>query len=151
MRKFKFSLSALLEVCFRKEEIAQNKLKEAHQELKKNEDTLRTLILDEQKTQGHLRQVLAMAFKAEQICGFFEYLAQIKLKVHEQKRLIKEARLNVEQKRQLMLLAMQQRKILENLKEKKYMEWQRDFDGKEQKFFDELSSSRGKELKSIKF
>lgn len=140
MKKFEFTLSALLKVRIKKEEIAQNNLWEAHQLLKKVTEELNSLIRESEDVKKQIGKVRNKTHKTETLVELFEYLSDVKRKIVMQEEIVKEAKFGVEVKRKEAISAMQQRKVIENIKEKKFKEWETEFNDQERKTFDEIAT-----------
>jgi flagellar protein FliJ len=140
MKKFQFSLSALLKIRIKKEEITHHNFLEALQVLRKIEEELQKLIIEFQKVNNEIRQIQKKIRSREELIDFFEYSNSLKRRIKNQKDIIKEAQFGVEIRRKEVLSAMKERKIIENIKEKKFEEWENEFFEQERKAFDELAT-----------
>lgn len=142
MKKFRFSLSTLLKVRREKENIARKNLQEAHLFLNKMTNALKDLENQRDGVFESLRQEQRMAHHTAIITDHFNYLALLKKKIVNQHILIEEARYQLELQRKAVIKAMQDRKIIENLSEKQYAEWEYNMNEQEKMFFDELATIR---------
>lgn len=140
MKKFRFSLSALLNVRRLKEEIAQKNLLESQLSLQKEMAALEALKKEYQGLQQEIRQVQKIMRYTQPLAQRQEFLNVIKERIKEQLNIVEFAKSNVEMKRREVVRAMQQRKIIENLREKKFSEWETEFYDQERKTFDELAT-----------
>jgi flagellar protein FliJ len=139
MKKFEFSLSAVLKVRIKKEEIAQNNLWEAHQLLKRASMEKESLVNECHAVNSQIRTIQKGLQKADVLVELFEYLAVVKKRIMLQEEIVEEAKFGVEIKRKIAIKAMQERKVIENIKEKKFKEWENEFFDQERKTFDELA------------
>lgn len=142
MKKFRFSLSTLLKVRLEKENIARKKLQEAHLFLNNMTNALKDLEDQRDRIFESLRQKQRIAHHTTVINDHFNYLALLKKKIVNQHILIEEARYRLELQRKALIKAMQERKIIENLSEKQYAEWEYNMNEQEKIFFDELATIR---------
>lgn len=140
MKKFEFSLSAVLKVRIRKEEIAQNDLWEAHQLLKRVTLELNSLIDESRNIDDQIRKAQQEMYRIEGLVKLFEYLGVVKKKIKLQEEVVKEAKFGVEIRRKMAVKAMQERKVIENIKEKKFKDWEKEFLDQERKAFDEIAT-----------
>jgi len=142
MKKFKFPLAKLLEVRKEKEKEAQKHLHEAHLFWL---DQLKDLEVLEQRC-THEQQLIVHqqkeSMEAEKLSSHYAYLNLIHEKLVLQKEQVQRALTHVDEQRQKVVVAMQQRKIIENLFEKKLREWDLSYNEGERAFFDELAMLR---------
>ena len=142
MKKFRFSLATLLQVRIQQEEIANKNLMEAHLILKKNLLDLEILNQERENIKNNIRQIQMNMQNSYAVTRFYEYLHVIKNKILNQTLLANEAKLSVEIRRREVIRAMHQRKIIDNLREKRLDEWETSYYAKEHQFFDELATMR---------
>lgn len=142
MKKFQFTLRALLQ--FRKDEetlrqkelfIAQTYLDRLTKELQELEQEC--LKLDEE-----IRLKEAIRLNAVEIDAHFTYIRSAKKKIVQYKRVLAETQLQVDRKRQALLKAMQKKKVVEHLQEKQLANWEYEYKEAEKAFFDELATIR---------
>jgi flagellar protein FliJ len=142
MRKFLFSLEALLDLRRNQENLAYKALLEAqlilikslafYEELEKEKEALEEAIKREQKITS---DVLKLANQYE----FFRILEE---RIESQKSLLLSARKEMDNRRQELAISIQKRKMIENLQEKKKGEWEYILEKQERVFFDELATIR---------
>ena len=142
MKKFRFRLQKVMEF---KEEVE----KQRKQELGK----ARKRVLDEEKVLDGLqardhdcRLQIADKCNAEtidprEIDNYYRYLKQLKVQMEMQGHRIDEAKKIMEDKRQDLLAATKERKILEKLKERKYNDFMIDLARREQFVLDDLAGT----------
>lgn len=140
VKKFEFTLSALLKVRLKKEEIARNNLMDSHRILKRVSDDLEELLNEKQQIDQKISTIQKKLRNTNDLLKLFEYLEVMQKKIKRQEEIVKEARFAAEIKRKEAITAMQERKVIENIKEKKYKEWEKEFFDAERKAFDELST-----------
>lgn len=142
MKKFQFSLATLLEVLRNQENLAYKSLLEAQlvltktceslENLEKKRNALINTIHSEQKSPS---TVSTLANQYE----FFQFLEK-RIKNHEI--LVQHAQIEMDTRREKLTTAVQKRKMMENLQEKKYNEWDYNLQEKERTFFDDLATIR---------
>lgn len=137
-----FSLTTLLHVRRQQEELAHKNLLEAHLVLRKI-----TVILQElHKELENLREQIRQSHKKRQnysdLASYYRYMDVVKKKIERQGILVKEAEASVERQREDVVKAMQKRKIIENLRDKKLAEWESDNFDLERASLDELATMR---------
>jgi len=150
MKKFQFSLSALLDVRRLKEEIAQKNLLETKLVLQREMAALEALQQEYHAAQERIRKTQKKMRSPEPLARLYEYSDDIKKRIKAQQKLVEVAKSNVELKRKDVVYSMQQRKIIENLRDKKLSEWEAEFIDMERKTFDELSTMRYGRKKKLK-
>jgi flagellar FliJ protein len=148
MKKFRFSLSTLLQVRKQAEEIAHKNLLEAHLLLQRQLAGLSELHQEQDKIIRELRRLQRSDPNPEKIISLNNYMQSIEAKIERQLSSVKQATFFVELQRQEVIKAMQKRKIIENLKDKRYSEWEEELFDKERADQDELSTMRYSRSKS---
>lgn len=142
MKKFQFLLQTLLEVRQQKETVAYTDLMEAQLVLQRmikihldleNELQRQTCFIEEKKVKS---------IPAVELASDIEYGLLLNKKIMHQQDIINKTLDFVENKRQSLIDAMQKRKIIENLREKRHAEWESEFQSVEKTFFDELATIR---------
>jgi flagellar FliJ protein len=141
MKKFQFSLSTLLQVRSQQEEIAHKNLLDSHLVLNKMNHQLIELFQELEKIQTQILQKQCNQFPAD-LSEYYLYLEMLKKKIARQKNLVDEAEVSLERRRKEVVRAMQRRKIIENLRDKKYSEWETTNFNSERSSLDELSTMR---------
>ncbi|MGA1868785.1 MAG: flagellar export protein FliJ [bacterium] len=139
---FKFKFESLLNY---KQSIEDKKQTEAKQEemkliaakniQKEYEQQKNTIIMQIQNMQTH-------SIDPKNISLYQNFLRQLNRKISSQKRLIGALRKSLEKKQQELISAMQDRKIIEKLKEKEKKSWERKMRAVEQKELDNLSNAK---------
>ena len=142
MKKFLFSLSTLLQVRRQKEKIAQKNLLEAHLVLRKVSGVLK-------KLEGELDNIKNQISRAQnekqhpaQFIPYYDFMESIKKKITRQKIIVREAGISIDRQRNELIKVMQKRKIIENLSDKKYSEWNATFFKTERAALDEMATMR---------
>lgn len=144
MKRFEFSLSAVLKVRIKQEEIAQNNLWEAHQLFRRVSEERESLVNEWHDMNNQIRTMQRNLHGINGLVEMFKYLTVVKKRIKLQEEIIVEAKFAVEIKRKLVIKAMHERKVIENIKDKKFKEWETEFFDQERKIFDELATMRFK-------
>lgn len=142
MKKFEFPLTTLLLVRKLKEEIAHRNLLEAEIVLKKHRDDLNSLYKQFDHIFSQIRNLQSGLCDVSRINELHDYSSSIKFKITQQKFVVREAEISLESSRQKVVHAMQERKIIDNLKLKKMLEWQEANLDQERKEHDEISTTQ---------
>lgn len=147
MAKFTFRLESVLNVKRQKEDSIKNELGKAMQKLETERQKLARLesTLEEIIAQFNLK---AKKTTVHKLIEFNEYLSLLKSNIRQQKENVNKAARNVDKIREELVKAVQERKILEKLKEKKQEEYLLDQKKLEQKTNDEIVSYKHKESSS---
>lgn len=151
MKKFHFSLEALLEYRRQQENKAYKEFLETRLVFEKNLDILDNLIQEERILNEAIRQNEKQLPDLLQLECQFDYLQLLGQRIAKQKSRVNEAKKNMEKQRKELTFALQKRKIIENLYERKFSEWEYTLQEKERSFFDELAAIRFLKDKQLKF
>ena len=144
MKKFRFNLTALLEVRRKKENIAKIELFDAQVVLENILGKLSALIVQSEKIKDEIRILQKTSAGHLEMIGHMEYLKLLNTRIARQKLVVMEALNGVEKQRAAVTAAMQNKKIIENLEDKERTEWESAFQGTEKALFDELATMRYK-------
>ena len=142
MKKFRFSLTTLLQVRREKENIARKNLLEEHLVLQDHLAKLIVLVRQRQQIIQSIREKQKEKLAIDELSHHFDYLQTLKKKIDRQFQQINEVHQQLEVLRQEVLKAVHQRKIIENLRDKKLTEWETKYLEQERAFFDELATIR---------
>lgn len=142
MKKFQFLLQTLLEVRQQKETVAYTDLMEAQLVLQRMIKLHRDLENELQQLNGFIEEKKIKSIPAAELASDIEYGLLLNKKIIHQQDIINKTLDFVENKRQSLIDAMQRRKIIENLREKRHSEWESEFQSVEKTFFDELATIR---------
>lgn len=142
MKKFQFLLQTLLEVRQQKETVAYTDLMEAQLVLQRMIKIHRDLENELQQLNGFIEEKKIKSIPAAELASDIEYGLLLNKKIIHQQDIINKTLDFVENKRQSLIDAMQRRKIIENLREKRHSEWESEFQSVEKTFFDELATIR---------
>jgi|EndMetStandDraft_5_1072996.scaffolds.fasta_scaffold54056_2 flagellar export protein FliJ len=148
MKKFAFSLATLLQFRRQQEEIAHKNLLETHLVLRKFIILLEEMALELDDVLKQTAHAQVEKKHPASIALFYHYMDHLKNKITRQKNLVAEAEASVERQRKEVVKAMQKRKIIENLQDKKYSEWETLNFNLERASLDELATMRYSKSKS---
>lgn len=143
MKKFIFRLQKVMEY---KEDIEKQKmgeLAEAENRLMVEIEKLETL---KKREQAYLDEIDVMrqqtVIHPVEIQALYRYIEKLKSMQNAQRVQINKAKKVVEAKRQALVLATQEKKVLEKLKEKQVQAYEAEVARQEQIFFDEIASTK---------
>jgi len=86
-----------------------------------------------------LRNMQSVTMRVDDIAALVAYVENIRMKEKEQKNILHQAKEKVEKKRQELMEAVRNRKVMENLRDKHAAEYQKNLNELEQKNSDEMS------------
>jgi len=145
MQKFGFRLESVLNLKSQLEDNAKNCLARATRELESQRDCLDGLKNTNDSSMNSLNMEVDEGIPVYRIKVYSNYLSFLKNKITAQKENVNLAEHDVDINRESLIKAMQERKILEKLKEKKYQEYVKEQNKAEQLFIDELNSYKFKD------
>ena len=141
MASFKFRLQKVLDYKQQVEDTKKQELfhlmKIFHEEekvlIKLHELLLKKLSEFEEKQQGEL-DILELLF-------YSGYISRLNGEIEQQREKLKEIARQITQKREEVIAASKERRIMEKLREKKYKEFMKEESRREQKFLDEIGNN----------
>ncbi|PKN06360.1 MAG: flagellar export protein FliJ [Deltaproteobacteria bacterium HGW-Deltaproteobacteria-7] len=136
---FKFKLQSVLEYRLNIEEKILNEFSDLKRYLAEQEAALKALIVERNELMNDLRSMQNAMIRVEDITALVTYIENIRLKEKERKNIIHQAEEKVEKKRQELMEAVKNRKVMENLKDKHAEEYRKNLNELEQKISDEMS------------
>jgi len=142
MRKFKFRLESVLEFRKRKEDQRKKELGLLKQFLQKEQAFLKELEEKMIQSQGKMQAEQAGTLNMELIMNYYYYLTNMKEKILNQIALIEELIMRIEQKREDLITASKERKIMEKLKDNQYKEFRELLEKWEAKAIDEMATNQ---------
>lgn len=153
MKKFKFQLETLLKVTKRKKEEAEIKFAEASRILEELRQQLQVLLSEMQQGQRDYESLMQEGKKVtvDAIMIYTSYINFKREQIEKQQQLILEARGKKQKCLDILLQLMNKLKSIEQLKEKRYRQYQEEALAEEQKMLDEIGlqlSMRGKKEES---
>ena len=140
MAGFKFRLESFLGI---KEKIEEQKKLEYGKALKKLDEErayLGSLETKKKNVIDNMRNSINSGIRANELKSYNNFVDYIKLRIEEQKNVVRKAEIYAEQKRIELVDAMKERKMLEVLKENDRVEYNKEQLLKEQKIVDEIVS-----------
>lgn len=140
MAKFKFKLQSFLGVKEKIEDQKKNEYGKALNILKQEEDKKNMLLKQHLDTLNEMRNKIATGINPMQLQQYNNFISYILDKIDSQEIVIEKARSIAEKKRQELVGAMKNRKMLETLKEHKYEEYMKEEKKADQKIIDEIVS-----------
>ena len=136
---FKFRLETVLNARKAFEDKLLREFSEKKRELEKEKQVLETLKEERQQSIDHLKSMSAQAVNVAEIGMYTSYIEFLQGRVDHQQMVVSKGREALEAKRQEVLEAIMKRKIMENLKEREYREYQANIELQERKALDEIS------------
>jgi len=138
----KFKLESLLQHRKYIEEIFQCELADTLQALVEKRKSLERMKADRDRIQNDLHQKLKNGIDAAEMLHFHEYLNRLALDMTAQKARVAEAEKNLEQKRNELVEAVKNRKIMDKLKDKQLAAEVDRLQKNEQNFMNDVAISR---------
>jgi flagellar FliJ protein len=142
MRKFHFPFNTLLKVRKEKENLAQKLLLEAHIVMQEKLNRLEKFREEKEKLVNQIRSQKSGANDPLACASAYQYLEVLKEKIIFQQGLLSEAEEMVARCRQNVIRAVQQRKIIENLHDKRLEEWEYEVSKADKAICDEIATIR---------
>ncbi|WP_414840643.1 flagellar export protein FliJ [Enterococcus saccharolyticus] len=136
MEKFQFSLEKILDYRWIQENEAKREYASAQKALNEQEEIFKQII----EEKGELMEIRETTVNRMQIQQW--YLLDLNQKLSETMQAINELRGFVEMKLQVYIAAQKERKILEKLSEKQFVEHQIAINREEQKMLDEMANRK---------
>lgn len=140
MPKFNFRLQPVLNLKIQIEESLKNELGKATRKLEDEKEVLRRIQEEQEECMKQMNSDSSMGVRIEKLREYSAYLSFLKEKIMLQKENINIAQKNVDKYKEQLVKAMQEREILEKLKEKKYQEFLAELNKSEQRLIDEVIS-----------
>ncbi|HSO59530.1 MAG TPA: flagellar export protein FliJ [Desulfobacterales bacterium] len=139
---FHFRLETILTQRRHVEERFQKELAEVRQELSAAQAVLREAKETRRRSMREMRRKQQDRFRADDMLLYYPYLERLKLDIELHMKRVAAGERKVAQKRQALLEAMKQRKILDKLKEKQFQMHLKTEAGREQRFTDESAAQQ---------
>jgi len=136
---FKFKLQSVLDYRLNIEEKILNEFSELKRELDRLKAMLEELKSERENMVAGLRNMQSQTIKAHDISSILVYVDRLRESEKQQKQVIQQIMEAVDKKRQELVEAVKNRKIMENLKDKQKEEYIKDVNDTEQKDSDEMS------------
>ena len=134
-----FKLQSVLDYRINIEEKILNDFSEKKRELEAEKLNLKCLIKERVDLIDEIRKMPGKKLYAEDIARHVDYVEKIREKEKQQKEIIERVKVELEVKREELLEAVKQRKVMEKLKERHTEEYESNMGALEQKNSDEMS------------
>ena len=142
MKRFQFKFDTLLRVREEKENAAQQKLSFERQALQEHLDDKGRLENEGKDVEDNMRFAKESRIDAAAFVNNLHYMEALRGKIAQKEDDVMRQQNVVEEKRGEAAAAMRERKVIENLKEKKYGQWKREAAAAESAFLDEQATQR---------
>ena len=139
---YQFKLQALLNHRRHQEEVCQKELAEAQRDLSDAQEKLKGIKKDRRDNIRKLKAKQTERHNASNILIFIKYIDQLSRDLDVQVQEVNLASQHVTEKRDNLIAIMKKRKTLEKLKEKEWLEYQKNMMQAERKFNDEVAATR---------
>lgn len=140
MNKFSFKLEPLFEYRQRLEEICRKEFGEALKRLADEESKLSALRVEHRRSSEECDRIKEAGAQANEVGLYHDYLVGLKLHIDEQHRVICTVREAFEAKREGLLQASKEKKVMEKMKERSFSVYNEALNKEEQKTSDELAN-----------
>ncbi|MCX7710687.1 MAG: flagellar export protein FliJ [Clostridia bacterium] len=140
MAKFVFKFQPLLDLKTQMEDSLKNELGKAIQKLEQEKEVLRTMETEREECIRQFNEKSSQGIVVERLKEYNLYISHLKERMEKQKENIKAAQKNVDKVREQLIKVVQERKMLDKLKEKKLEEYKKEQLVQEQKVIDEVVS-----------
>lgn len=142
MRKFKFRLQALLGLAVKLEEQQLNKTRVAERQLRKEQETLESLMEDKQTALYSQQENMLKGCSVQELIEMQFYLDKLARQISRQQTQVAEAEKAYQDEMAMLQEKMRYRKMLENLRAKAWEEHRQKQLKEEQIILDELALVR---------
>ncbi|AVX20771.1 MULTISPECIES: flagellar export protein FliJ [Carboxydocella] len=142
MRKFKFRLQALLDLAVKLEEQQLNKTRVAERQLRKEQETLESLMEDKQTALYSQQENMLKGCSVQELIEMQFYLDKLARQISRQQTQVAEAEKAYQDEMAMLQEKMRYRKMLENLRAKAWEEHRQKQLKEEQIILDELALVR---------
>ncbi len=140
MPKFTFKLQALLNVKLQMEDNLKNEMGKAVMKLESEKDILKQINAEIEHYIEEFNLQSGRGTTVVRLREFNDYISLLRERYEVQKENVNIAQDNVDKIREELIKAVQEREILEKLKERKYKEYLDEINKQEQKLIDEIVS-----------
>ncbi|PYG89821.1 flagellar FliJ protein [Ruminiclostridium sufflavum DSM 19573] len=145
MQKFAFRLESVLKLKVQMEDNAKNNLARSTKELERQKAYLEELNNVKNASVSSLSGEVDEGIPVYRVRLYNNYLSLMKEKIINQKENVNVAQDNVDTNREGLIKAMQERKVIEKLKERKFEDYIKEQNKSEQIIIDELNSFKFKD------
>ncbi len=140
MAKFNYKMQHLLNIKLQLETVAKSEYAEMAYRLAKEEDNMRRLVAREREYQQEARQLVSSRLDVAELRRCGNSIRTMKEFIQQQALQVRIAQKNLDQAKQRLDEAMQERKIQEKLKEKAFEAFKLELNAEEMKEIDQLVS-----------
>lgn len=140
MAKFTFKLQPLLNVKLQMEDNLKNELGKAIRRLENEKDILKGIESEREDYINQINSKSSGGILVEKLKEYSRYVSHLREKIALQKENVNLAQLNVDNYREQLIKVVQEREMLEKLKESKYQEFLKEQLKEEQRINDEVIS-----------
>jgi len=134
--KFKFRLEKVLHVRKMEEDEARNKVLHRQKELREEEERLQVLRRERQDVLEFGRSQDDLVLRA----AAYQYLERLENRIHRQQQVVADCEVRLRQARSEFFTARQKKKVLENLRARRYEEFVIEQQRAEQKVLDDIGA-----------
>lgn len=141
-KRFKWRLESVKKVKEREEEQNQERLAQARRVLAAEEAALSELL---KQRETHIRMVQekqAGRIDATELARAYAYLEKLNGQVQKQAQKVHAARSSAEQTRETLVKSVQERKVMDNLRERDYQKFRKEEQRRDQAALDETANRR---------
>lgn len=140
MKKFIFSLQALLDHRIRQEHDAQNDLLEGQHYLNSILEKLHALFEQLEICHDEIQKAQRTVTDANTLTHFYQQQVQLKGQIQKEKYYLAVVQKRLEELRIKLVKAVHQRKMIETVRDKRFSEWNRELTQQEQNFLDDIAA-----------
>lgn len=140
MAKFIFKFQPILDLKTQMEDSLKNELGKAIRRLEQEKTILKSIESERENCINEFNKKSSTGIKVEKIKEYTHYISHLKEQINKQKEKVKEAQDNVDNYREQLIKVVQEREMLDKLKEKKLQEYMKEQLQLEQKINDEIVS-----------
>ncbi len=141
MKGFNFKLENILKVKSLKEDLAKVELANLQSQYRTEEIILQQLQNSYVNYQSQLKEKQQKSITIQEFSLYSCYFHKVSQEITKQAELLVSVKEQVSRQREKLVESVKERKILENLKQKKYQEFKKIILSKEQNFLDEIATN----------
>ena len=138
MPGFKFRLQSLLNVKRQMEDNLKLELAEANRLLKEETDLLDALVFQKRELMSSINIETSKGVKVEKLIEYNSYLFRLSMNIEKQKEKVIIAQENADKHRERLINIMQEKKMLEKLKDKNLEQYKAEETRREQKNYESI-------------
>ncbi len=142
MKEFEFRLETVLKVRKQEEAMCRRELVEEELLLRDRQERVDTLERETHDTENALRKLQEKGGKADDLAAHLVHLYAVQEQTMKSQDDLFRQKNATEKKRRAVAEAQKKKKMIENLREKSYLEWKVDVEQRETKNLDEIATQR---------